>query len=112
MPKIRAKASSGLLLVVIVLVMLSSRLHSINCPVCHHKVHVLSTIEQYMGPFKDIPSVHPQCANYLREVICPEQGVNMHQWFVARGYYYTKDQVRDAGVTIILDDEIIRECGF
>ena len=94
----------GLLLVTITVAGVSSRFSRVCCPVCHHQVFVLSPVEKHFGPFKDIPCIHPECADYIKRVLAPEEGKDMNEWLKDRGYYYSKEQMRNIGVVPVVQD--------
>ncbi len=94
----------SLLVVILGIVAATARTQTCDCAVCGRKVFVLSYVEQYVGPFKDIPSIHPSCAAFLKERIAPASGMSVSEWLRAKGYYYTDSQMMNLGVGTVKDD--------
>ncbi len=96
--------SVSVLLITLAAIALTSRMHTCNCAVCDRPVFVLSVLEEYCGPFRNIPSIHPTCASILRQHIAPDAGMTCTEWLKEKGYYYTEAQLRNLGVGTIQDD--------
>lgn len=82
----------------ITLTFVGARFDTECCPVCEKEVFVVSKLEKWVGPFKDIPVIHPICADYLKREIAPREGKTMNQWLRERGYYYSSEQWGNLGI--------------
>lgn len=96
--------SVTILAVTIVAIGLTSRMHTCDCAVCERPVFVLSVLEEYCGPFRNIPAIHPICAAVLKGRIAPEAGMTCTEWLKEKGYYYTETQMRNLGAGVIHND--------
>ncbi len=101
-----------LLAVILAVVATTARTKTCNCAVCDRPVFVLSYLEQHVGPFKDIPAIHPTCAVYLKEFLAPNAGQTISEWLKYRGYYLTPDQLKNVGVSTIANDYDANATGY
>lgn len=87
--KILKSATVALLinLVTVVIVIAFTRTITVDCCVCERHVFVASPVEYQMGPFKEVPALHIECAKQIQEYWAPNCGMDMTEWLAVRGYF-------------------------
>ena len=91
-----ALLNRGSVIIILLVALSCSRFFSCDCPVCNRPVFVLSAVEMHVGPFRDIPTIHPECFVDLRDSL-EFHYLNIHTWFEERGYYYSDKQLSFIG---------------
>lgn len=76
-----------LLTVTIVLTVTNFRYKPINCALCKDQIYLVSATEYYLGPFKDVPTLHPLCQDYIITHLAPNSFMNIREWLEIRGWY-------------------------
>jgi hypothetical protein len=104
--------SLSVLAVTVLAIGLTSRMHTCDCAVCDREVFVLSVLEEYCGPFRNIPAIHPTCAAHLKEHLAPEAGMTVSEWLRSKGYYYTDKELINLGVGTVRNDFDASAAGF
>ena len=76
-----------LLTVIIVLTVTNFRYKPINCALCKDQIYLVSATEYYLGPFKDVPTLHPNCQDYIATYLAPNSFMNIKEWLEIRGWF-------------------------
>ena len=76
-----------LLTVIIFLTVSNFRYKSINCALCKDQIYLVSATEYYFGPFKEVPTLHPNCQDFIVSHLAPNSFMNIKEWLQVRGWY-------------------------
>lgn len=75
-----------LLLITVSVSCVCGRYIPIKCCICGKHITTLSAVEYSIGPWADIPCIHPMCESYLSQFLAPNCGMSSGQWLEIRGW--------------------------
>ena len=84
---LNCKFQAVLLVAIILVSVFNTRLKHIVCPLCHEDVACVSLVEYNLGPWKEIPTLHPLCQDQIANVLAPNNNMGLTEWLRIRGYY-------------------------
>jgi len=58
----------------------------IECCVCKKTIITVTEAEYHHGPWEDIPCLHRQCLVKVQDILAPNSGMTVGQWFEVRGF--------------------------
>ena len=70
----------------ILLIAVSSKFIPTKCALCKKDVQHISYIEKKLGPWEEIPILHPTCHSYIVEYLAPNCDMTVGEWFEYRGW--------------------------
>ena len=58
----------------------------IECYVCKKTIITVTEAEYHRGPWEDIPCLHRQCLAKVQDILAPNSGMTVGEWFEVRGF--------------------------
>lgn len=82
-----AKFQIVLLVLILLVTAATSRFTRIKCALCKQDAHIVSWFEYQLGPWKNVPTLHPSCQYHIAASLAPNADMNMTEWLKIRGFY-------------------------
>lgn len=78
--------SVGILILSIITTALGGRFVHLECLVCDENIDSVSYLEYKLGPFEEIPMMHPRCSDYVANTLAANSDMSFGEWLEIRGW--------------------------
>ena len=92
-----------ILTLAVILISMGSQMIPAKCALCQEEVQKISYLEKKLGPWEQIPVLHPACHNYIVKYLAPNCNMTTGEWLEIRGWNPRPEETANKSYQELLD---------